>query len=95
VVDLIELSEVQEVAVYRGSTKSVTIDSSELVVGDIFYFESGMKVPADCIMIQGQDTICTEGDLTGEPFGVEKIPLNENNYKNGVMCTMFAKSLIN
>ena len=53
-----------------------------------------MKVPADCIMVQGQDTICTEGDLTGEPFGVEKIPINQANYKNGVMCTMFAKSLI-
>ena len=60
----------------------------------MIYFETGMKVPADCIMIEGQDVICIECDLTGEPDGVEKIPINQNNYKNGVMCTMFAKSLV-
>jgi Ca2+-transporting ATPase len=64
------------------------------VVGDLIKYEAGMKVPCDCIMIDGQDTVCIEGELTGEPDGVEKIPLTEENYNSGVMCTMLAKSLI-
>ena len=45
-------------------------------------------------MIEGQDTVCIEGELTGEPDGVEKVPINEENYNSGVLCTMLAKSLI-
>ena len=63
-------------------------------MGDIIKFEAGMKVPCDCIMVDGQDTVCMEGDLTGEPDGVEKVPLTEENYNSGAMCTMLAKSLI-
>lgn len=65
--DLVSLSDKQEVAVFRGSTDAITIDGSELVVGDLIQFESGMKVPADCIMVEGQDVECIEGELTGEP----------------------------
>lgn len=36
--DLIALSEKQEVAVYRNSDKPITIDATELVVGDIIKF---------------------------------------------------------
>lgn len=92
--DLVNLAEKQEVAVYRNSVETVTIDASNLVVGDIIKFEAGMKVPADCIMIEGQDVTCIEGELTGEPDAVEKVALDENNYNSGVMCTMMAKSLI-
>lgn len=47
------------------------------------------------IMIEGQDVVCNESELTGEPDGVDKVPVNGNNYlKEGVMCTMMAKSLI-
>jgi P-type Ca2+ transporter type 2C len=91
---LVALSDAQEVAVFRGSDQSITIDGSELVVGDLFKYEAGMKVPCDCIMIEGQDTVCIEGELTGEPDGIEKVPLTEENYNSGVMCTMLAKSLI-
>ena len=37
--DLVALSDKQKVAVYRGSTDAVTIDSTELVVGDLVHFE--------------------------------------------------------
>jgi len=92
--DLVNLSEKQEVAVYRNSNETITIDAAELLVGDIVKFEAGMKVPADCIMIEGQDVTCIEGELTGEPDAVTKVPLDESNYNTGVMCTMMAKSLI-
>jgi P-type Ca2+ transporter type 2C len=92
--NLVKLSDAQEVAVFRGSDQTITIDASELVVGDLIKYEQGMKVPADCIMMSGIDTVCIEGELTGEPDGVEKVPLTEDNYNSGAMCTMLAKSLI-
>jgi P-type Ca2+ transporter type 2C len=92
--DLVNLSEKQEVAVYRNSSDTITIDSSLLVVGDLIKFEAGMKVPCDCLMVEGQDVSCIEGELTGEPDSVEKVPVDEHNYNSGVMCTMLAKSLV-
>jgi Ca2+-transporting ATPase len=93
--DLVKLSDKQEVAVYRNSRNTLSIDSSELVVGDVFHFEAGMKVPADCIMLDGQDVVCIECELTGEPDGIEKVPITNENYNlEGSTCTMLAKSLI-
>lgn len=91
---LVNLAEQQEVAVYRGSSQLMTIDSTELLVGDVIKFEAGMKMPADCIMIDGQDVVCDEGELTGEPIGVEKTPIDERNYRLGGHCTLLAKSLV-
>jgi magnesium-transporting ATPase (P-type) len=93
--DLVNLSEKQEVAVYRGDEKeTITIDASELMTGDVIHFEAGMKVPADAIVLEGQDIVCDEGELTGEPMGIMKEPITEHNYNQGGMCTMLAKSLI-
>jgi len=39
--ELIKLSEAQEVVVYRGSNEPNTINSDDLVVGDIIKLESG------------------------------------------------------
>jgi Ca2+-transporting ATPase len=93
--DLVKLSDKQEVAVYRNSTNTTSIDSAGLVVGDLFYFEAGMKVPADCLVIEGQDVVCIEAELTGEGDGIEKTPVNEDNFNNEATSgTMLAKSLI-
>jgi Ca2+ transporting ATPase len=51
--ELLALSEEQEVAVYRNDKNTITIPGSELVVGDLIKFEGGMKVPADCMMVEG------------------------------------------
>jgi magnesium-transporting ATPase (P-type) len=51
--DLVKLSDRQEVAVFRGSEKAVTLDSEELVVGDLVLIEAGMKVPADMVLVSG------------------------------------------
>jgi Ca2+ transporting ATPase len=79
--DLIGLSNKQEVAVYRNSTETITIDSTELVVGDLVAFESGMKVPADLIMVDGQDVQTNESELTGEPDNINKSVVTQDNYK--------------
>lgn len=51
--DLVKLSDEMMVTVYRNSSETITIDSEQLVVGDLVYIESGMKVPADMLMISG------------------------------------------
>jgi Ca2+-transporting ATPase len=90
--DLVNLSEKQEVAVFRGTKESITIDANDLVVGDLIYIESGMKVPADLVMISGQDVAAVEADLTGEPDMLPKKFISEVNLQdNGVL---FAKTLI-
>ena len=70
------------------------MDAADLLVGDVFAFEPGMKVPADCILIDGQDVVCDEGELTGEPIGIPKEPVTQDNYNSGIMATMLAKSLV-
>ena len=92
--ELVALSDKQEVAVFRNSDKAMTIDSTDIVVGDLVKFSMGEKVPADMIMIEGQDVFCNQAELTGEPDSLEKQPINIDNYMDGVECTMIAKSLI-
>jgi Ca2+ transporting ATPase len=76
--ELVALSDQQEVAVCRGgSDKAVTIDATELVVGDLVKFGQGEKVPADMMMVEGQDVSANESELTGEPDDIEKVPINE------------------
>ena len=39
--ELLKLSEAQEIAVYRGTSEPITINSDDLVVGDIIKLQSG------------------------------------------------------
>lgn len=52
--------------------KEVTIDASELVVGDIVFLESGVKVRADLRIIEAQNLQINEASLTGESLPVVK-----------------------
>jgi len=92
--ELLALSDLQDVAVYRDSTEPTTMDASELVVGDLINFEMGMKVPADMIMVEGQNVQTIEGELTGEPDNMDKVPITVDNYQQEACGTMMAKSLI-
>jgi len=92
--ELVALSSVQEVQVFRGSTKHETIDATELVVGDLVNFEIGDKVPADMIMIEGSDVTCNESELNGEPDSAEKTPVTSENFRDGVNSAMLAKSFV-
>ena len=51
-------------------------------------------MPADCILIEGQNVVCDEVELTGEPHGIDKVPVTEENYREGAMSSMLAKSLV-
>jgi magnesium-transporting ATPase (P-type) len=53
-----------------------------------------MKVPADCVMISGQDVLTDESELTGEPDQFTKVKVDDNNIKDGDAAYMIGKSLI-
>lgn len=62
---------INKAKVYRdGSLK--TIDSTELVCGDIIYAEAGDSISADSIIIESSNLRVLESALTGESVSVEK-----------------------
>ncbi len=59
-------------AVVLRDGKKVTMDSADLVPGDIVMLESGSKVPADLRLLENRDLKVDESMLTGESVAVEK-----------------------
>lgn len=69
------------------NNKEIIIDSEELVVGDIFYLESGDKVSADARIISCNNLTLNESMLTGESTSVLKTSnkLKENDDKSNIV----------
>jgi P-type E1-E2 ATPase len=79
---LVEKSSVDYVCVFRGNEGlTQTIPTSELVVGDVFKIEQGMRIPADAIILEGIDVTCDEAAMTGEPDQMEKHAVTAANYE--------------
>ncbi len=72
------LSEVKTTTVIRDG-RAVTIDSDELVVGDIIHLTQGSKIQADCLILETSYACVSEALLTGEPDLIRKDSVNENN----------------
>lgn len=82
-------------AVYRGNEgETQTINVENLVVGDVIKLETGMKIPADCIVIKSSDIETDESSLTGEPESIPKEAITESNIKNGADPFIFSQTLI-
>jgi len=81
----------QTVPILRNGT-IVTKPTTGIVVGDIVKLQKGKEIPADCIMISGNDLTCNESSLTGEPLDLVKRPLRYCHEK--VTPFLFAKTLI-
>lgn len=51
----------EEVSVIRGQYGLSQVSKvSDIVVGDIILVEAGMRIPADCFLIEGMDITCDE-----------------------------------
>lgn len=67
--------------VVRGG-KEKEIYSREIVPDDILVLRSGERIPADCILLDGEDIEVNEAILTGESSDIEKTQAeDENNYE--------------
>ncbi len=53
--------------------KELTVNTSDLVVGDIFVVKPGESIPADGVVIEGASSV-DEASLTGESIPVDKAP---------------------
>lgn len=81
---LSEENSIIKVKVIRNSKKEL-INMDEVVVGDIVCLESGDKVPADGIVIDGELYI-DESSLTGETKEKHKNTNNNEVYMGSVVC---------
>lgn len=57
-----------------------TVDSEELVVGDIIRIPAGDNVPADCVAFKSITLVTNQSSLTGEPEGIHKCHVDSDNY---------------
>jgi Ca2+ transporting ATPase len=60
----------------------MTIDTIELMVGDIIVISTGDLIPADAIVFETHDLSCSEAQLTGEPDAKRKEPITADNFGN-------------
>lgn len=65
------------------------INAEFLVPGDLIILENGDRIPADCVLVEGNSIVVDESLLTGESVGVEK---NIYGKKSGIyMGTILLK----
>ena len=64
------------------------------MVGDLIKLEAGMRIPADCILINCTDFAADEAALTGEPEQVEKSDVNEHNFEYNPQPFLLANTLV-
>lgn len=74
--------------------KLITINSNELVPGDIFYIEAGDFIPADARIISSVNLLVDESALTGEsvPVSKEVSPIEKENPALGDMTNCLFSS---
>lgn len=69
--------------------KIEVINSIYLVPGDLILLETGDRVPADSILVEGTNVMIDESLLTGESIGVHKDPdQSDNNVYMGTIVLM-------
>jgi calcium-translocating P-type ATPase len=67
---------------------------SDLVVGDVIEISQGMRIPADCILLEGIDISCDEAAMTGEPDHMEKTAITHENFDSNPDPFMLGKTLV-
>lgn len=91
--ELMQKSDIMQARVRRSDTMK-TVDSEELVVGDLIELEQGDTVPADCIVVECMDLATNESTLTGEPEAMLKEALTNENYRHNPCPFLLQGSLV-
>ena len=71
-----------------------TVDSEDLVVGDLIELEQGDTIPADCLIVECQDMATNESVLTGEPEAMLKEAMTNENYRHNPCPFLLQGSLV-
>lgn len=79
---LMAIRKKHDVLVLRDDGKEQTISTFDLVVGDILLLKQGDSVPADCLLIEGDELQADESNITGESAHIKKEPFNGNGNGN-------------
>lgn len=67
----------------------------ELVVGDVVLIETGMRVPADCVLFQGRDVVVDEGIYhEGRETLMKKGMSTGHNHRENPDAFLLARSLV-
>ena len=53
-----------------------------------------MKIPADCLLLDGIDVSCDESAMTGEPDQMEKTAVTETTYEHSPDPFLLGKTLV-
>ena len=61
----------------RNSGKVREVSTFDLLVGDIIHIKQGDHVPADCLLIEGDEVRTDESNITGESDHLKKSPYTE------------------
>lgn len=91
--ELMQRSDVMAARVRRNDTLR-TVDSTELVVGDVIELETGDTVPADCLLVEALDMTTNESVLTGEPEAIVKEPVTKENLPHNPCPFLLQGSLV-
>ena len=91
--ELMQRSDVMMARVRRNDVFK-TVDSEELVVGDLIHLEQGDTVPADCVIVECQELACNESSLTGEPEPMLKEALCQENFRHNPCPFLLQGSLV-
>jgi len=59
---------------YRGGEAKTNFSPADLVPGDIILLRMGNIVPADCILLKGDEILVDQSAITGESLPLEKGP---------------------
>lgn len=71
---LLETRKQRYVLVTRNRGKTLQISSYDLLVGDIIHLKQGDHIPADCLLIEGDEFETDESNITGESLHLKKFP---------------------
>lgn len=53
-----------------------------------------MRIPCDCVLVEGTDIATDESAMTGEPEQVEKAAVSESNFEHNPNPFLLAKTLV-